>query len=252
MLVTVLTDEVRVVDSGSFRMERFDREGRAQGSEQMAEMVMSVPFRLSSEDEFLELRSPLMRREGEIQNDVLIRRTLAGIVSDTVLVLPGRLVRPREQVNAPETLWAVAGDMLLVAMNSDFRVEERSFDGKVARIFTLDVTPLPMSSARQEELLARVPERLRANATIHPNHPVIASMTEGPAGTVWIQTPVTSEPVAEASYEWQIFDSRGRFLGTLEMPSGFSARVVRHDRIYGVQRDDLGVQYVVRLRIEGL
>jgi hypothetical protein len=109
-----------------------------------------------------------------------------------------------------------------------------------------------MSSSRKEELLARVPERLRANATVHPNHPVISSIMEGPEGTVWIQTPVISEPVAEASWEWQVFDSRGRFLGTLSMPSGFAARVVRHDRVYGVQSDDLGVQYAVRLRIDGL
>jgi hypothetical protein len=36
------------------------------------------------------------------------------------------------------------------------------------------------------------------------------------------------------------------------MPQRFSPRLFHGDRIYGVWRDDLDVQYVMRLRIRGI
>ena len=49
--------------------------------------------------------------------------------------------------------------------------------------------------------------------------------------------------------EWDVFDAQGRFLGVVGMPERFTAMVFRDDRIYGLWRDEFGVQYVVRLRI---
>ena len=41
----------------------------------------------------------------------------------------------------------------------------------------------------------------------------------------------------------------GRFLGVVSMPPKFQPRLFVGDAIYGVQRDELDVQYVVRVRV---
>jgi hypothetical protein len=51
--------------------------------------------------------------------------------------------------------------------------------------------------------------------------------------------------------EWHVFDTEGRFLGTLDLGDFQPLRAVE-DKIYGVEADDLGVQYVVRMKIDGL
>jgi len=51
--------------------------------------------------------------------------------------------------------------------------------------------------------------------------------------------------------EWDVFDAKGRFLGVLMMPRDFARMTFRCDNIYGVWRDELVVQYVVRLLTVG-
>ena len=51
--------------------------------------------------------------------------------------------------------------------------------------------------------------------------------------------------------DWDVFDAEGRFLGVVSMPKRFAPRVFVDDKIYGVWRDELDVQYVVRMRIVG-
>jgi hypothetical protein len=51
--------------------------------------------------------------------------------------------------------------------------------------------------------------------------------------------------------EWDVFDSDGRFLGVVTLPHLFSPKLFRGEKIYGIGRDELEVQYVVGLRIVG-
>jgi hypothetical protein len=62
----------------------------------------------------------------------------------------------------------------------------------------------------------------------------------------------TFDPQDIGAPEWDVFDRQGRFLGVLTMPSRFQPLRVVDDRVYGVQRDELDVQHVVRLRVTGL
>ena len=49
--------------------------------------------------------------------------------------------------------------------------------------------------------------------------------------------------------DWDVFDAEGRFLGIVSMPPRFAPRVYRDGKINGVWRDELDVQYVMRLGI---
>jgi hypothetical protein len=47
-----------------------------------------------------------------------------------------------------------------------------------------------------------------------------------------------------------VYDRDGRYLGVVQMPERFQPRTFRGDKIYGVWRDELDVQYVMRVRVE--
>ena len=52
------------------------------------------------------------------------------------------------------------------------------------------------------------------------------------------------------SPDWDVFDSEGRFLGVVRMPDRFQPVRFLGTDIYGIQRDELDVQYVVKLKLE--
>ena len=93
--------------------------------------------------------------------------------------------------------------------------------------------------------------------------PAFNFINSGPSGTLWVQHVQKPSDLTEEQLEsynliedsgasdWDVFDSEGRFLGVVSMPERFAPRVFVGDKIYGVWRDELDVQYVVRLRIVG-
>lgn len=93
--------------------------------------------------------------------------------------------------------------------------------------------------------------------------PAFQAIMSGPAGTVWVQHVQPPSELSEKEFavwnvredwgapEWDVFDARGRFLGIVTMPRRFTPRIFRGDKIYGVWRDELDVQHVLRLRIVG-
>ena len=88
------------------------------------------------------------------------------------------------------------------------------------------------------------------------------SVTAGPDGTVMIRRPLAPEdleaipedaplgPGLFASQDWDVFDSDGRYLGLVTLPDRFEPMKVVGRSIYGTDRDEFDVQYVVRLAVE--
>jgi hypothetical protein len=80
-------------------------------------------------------------------------------------------------------------------------------------------------------------------------------------GTLWVQRllvpstlteqeAVTVDPTTGwGSPTWDVFDAEGRYLGKVEFPRRFSLQTLRGTSAYGVWRDDLDVEYAMRLRI---
>src|SRR5690606_18419581 len=91
------------------------------------------------------------------------------------------------------------------------------------------------------------------------DYPAYASILGGPDNTIWVQHVRTADQVEReggtfdaqdmGAPDWDVFDDDGRFLGTLTLPARFQPLRVIGQHVYGVQRDELDVQYVVRLRI---
>lgn len=94
------------------------------------------------------------------------------------------------------------------------------------------------SAARPSERAMRVVPRV---------YPPFQSFHRSRDGTLWVR-----RYIDEGVQSFDIFDEQGRLLGQPELPAGFgsmSVRSIREDRMYVIDTDELGVDYVVRLEI---
>jgi hypothetical protein len=93
-------------------------------------------------------------------------------------------------------------------------------------------------------------------------YPAYAMLMGGPGGTMWVQRIRTADDVQQGggtfdardvgSTTWDVFDGEGRLLGPIVMPDRFQPMRVQGAHIYGVLRDEMDVQHVVRLRVDGM
>ena len=66
-------------------------------------------------------------------------------------------------------------------------------------------------------------------------------------GTLWVR-----RRLGDGIDGFDVFDREGRYLGQPEVPAGLdsmSVRLITADRMYVIDADELGVDYVVRLEI---
>jgi len=216
--------------------------------------------------------------------DVVLLLASDGSVEDTLFTFPsGRTFQviggaPEFNFYTPEMVWLLADNTdVLFGVNDEYRITVQSADGTITRIVTMPFERRLVTEQDQQALLgfldqmwvnAGVPPallpRLHERVSFGESFPAFNAIQTGPAGTMWVQRVQTTADLTEEELEnfnafedsgapeWDVFDSEGRYLGVVAMPKRFAPRLFLGDQIYGVWRDDLDVQYVVRLRIRGI
>ncbi|HLV26283.1 MAG TPA: 6-bladed beta-propeller [Gemmatimonadales bacterium] len=214
-----------------------------------------------------------------IGGGVLLTRDASGSIQDTLVALPSTETFtmegnvPRLRMFSPEPLWTLLTDgRVVLATNDKYRVEMRSTEGSLTRIIQRQVEGGVVSEADKSTLLDRMremmgqqgvpPEALQlilGNTEFADRYPVLSDLLGGPDGTLWVQrvrpanemdfTGDGANAFDFGSRQWDVYDVEGRLLGAVELPPRFRPLHVEGDDIYGVQRDELDVQYVVRLRV---
>lgn len=213
--------------------------------------------------------------------DVIVRFRSDGSIADTLRAIPsGRTFSfaggaPQFHFFSAEPMWTVGPDArLLFASNEQFRLSVYGRDGGLERVVTMPVEKRPVEQSDQTILIDAI-ERLWRDAGVPPqamqqmrgaisfaeHFPAFMQFQPGPDGSVWVQRiqipsaiPASQReaynPMLDlGSSEWDVFDAEGRYLGVVRMPPRFQPVRFVGDHVYGVQRDDLDVQYVVRMRI---
>ncbi len=206
-----------------------------------------------------------------------------GLVKDTILQFPsGKTISvaggvPEINIYTPEPAWAVSDDMRVVyGVNDQYRLEIYGTDGTLERVFTMPFEQRPVGERDKRIVMdyletawldAGVPPqalpRLRSVVHFGEYFPAFAALQSGPDGTIWVQHVQAASDLSEDEMEnynliedsgaptWDVFSGEGKYLGTVEMPDRFAARVFRDNNVYGVWRDESDVQYVMRLRLLG-
>ncbi len=258
---------------GSFRLSLEDGlplQFRATGSGLLAKQVR--PFAFPGQPE---IENPMDRIE-RFAADGSVLDTLMTFESGETFRLTGGA--PEFNIYSPEPTWDISDEgKLYFAINDDYRVKAFTAGGELERIITKPFEKAPVTERDKEAMLgfmerawkdAGVPaqalEQLRNVVHFGEHFPAFASVVAGPAGTIWVQHIKTTADLSDDEYEsfnpiedtggseWDVFDAAGRYLGVVEMPHRFTPRLIRGERIYGVWRDELDVQYVTRLRVIGI
>jgi hypothetical protein len=139
-----------------------------------------------------------------------------------------------------------------VSDGTQARIEVRSLAGELTRVIALDAAPVPISEARKEQLLGMMPAMARDGAEVAANFPFITALREGPAGTIWASGTKIGESETAPATQWYVFGPDGVFRGAMDLPFSFYPVQARGDQFYGIARDSLGVNYVLRVRLDGL
>jgi hypothetical protein len=76
-----------------------------------------------------------------------------------------------------------------------------------------------------------------------PRRPAYDRLVVDDEGRLWLR----DWPGAHTDVEhWWVFDREGALLGSADAPRRARLMAVRHGQAWGLQQDDLGVEYVVR------
>lgn len=279
-------DTLFVPDRRNRRMNRFAPDGAFAGSRPLdPEDGHSVAFRANPSGILAEQISPLLYGTDGPGNtrDVVAFWTSEGARADTATTFTSARAdfqdagRVHTRWFAPEPRWDLTDDGdLLLGVGGDYRFRVISERGRTKRVITRAHEPRPLLEADEARVKLHLEDRWRtlgADAEqvtrlwsaqhFSERLPAFRALRAGPAGTIWAQrvkapsemaegeTPWFTWPSDWGSREWDVFDPEGRYLGVVTMPPRFAPSVFRDDRIYGRLHDELGVPYVVVLRVAG-
>ncbi len=217
-------------------------------------------------------------------NDAILLVANDGTVMDTLLRFPsgGTLnlggQTPEIKLFSPEPFWTISeGHRIAYGVSDEYRIGVYAPGGILERIITMPFEQETVSERDKRAVMGFLEEawlqagvppqaltQLRGIVQFGEFFPAFAQIRSGPQGTFWVQHYRSVGDMSDEELEnynvleesgapdWDVFNSEGRFLGRVTMPDRFAPRVFKDENIYGVWRDELDVQYVMRLRIVGL
>ncbi len=279
-------DTLLVPDMQNQRVNRYAPDGASLGSFRLSlENGLPMQFRATPSGILAEQLRPLAL-PGQptpemidaivvIEPDGTVVDTLKTFASGETFKLGGAV--PEINIYSPEPVWELTDEMrLLFGVNDRYEIGVYGPDGALERLIRKPFEAKPVADQDRQVVIdflertwgeAGVPpealSQLRNMVKFGDVFPAFSTIAAGPVGTIWVQHIQAASELSEEELEsynliedagardWDIFDSEGRLLGVISMPARFAPRIFRGEKIYGVWRDELDVQYVVRLRIVG-
>ncbi len=281
-------DTLLVPDIQNQRVNRYAPDGSSLGSFRISlEQGLPLMFRATPSGTVAEQVRPLSlpgQPAPENPEDAIVLLAADGTVTDTLMKFAsGGTLRFREagppeiHIYASEPVWELTDDLkLLFGVNDDYRIGLYAADAQLERVITKPFERQPVGERDREAIMkflerawsdagvpAQMLTQLRERIHFGEFFPAFATVVAGPYGTVWVQHVQPASQLSEEEFaafnpledtggpDWDVFDDQGRFLGVVTLPRRFAPRLFRDDKIYGVWRDELDVQFVVQLRIVG-
>lgn len=280
---------ILVADLGNQRLARFTLEGEALPAARL-DLTDGIPMawnrtpggEVLKQVRRMDLPGMAMGANGEPM-DFILRLGDDGAVRDTLAVFPagetftmsGPGGMPQIRLFAPERVWTtLEGPRVVTGLNSEYSLWLHTASGEAATIIRREFTRRPVTDREIEAFLdamrsawdeARVPaaavDQLLTNVEFEEHWPALAALLPGPEGTLWVQrvdpeTALDPEALTDlqsfqpGSPAWDVFDADGRYLGVVDLPTGFTPSRFTEESAIGIHRDELGVERIMRLRLE--
>ena len=280
---------IMIPDMGNQRVSQFGPRGEAMGSVPL-ELESGIPLLWTRSDDrnvYKQLRQmafPGMPAADAEPRDRIVRLDPETGEEEVLLEMPvgqsfGGMTAggvPEIRIFAPEPLWTVLGDgRVVTGSNDEYSLAIRSTSGEAEIVVRRALERRPVTARNESDLRALFAEAweeagvppqmagpLMDAVQFEPFWPALAQIVAGPEGTLWVQRVDPASSLDDltmddlqagrwGSPQWDVFSSDGDYLGVVEMPPRFTPMRFVGNHLYGVDRDDLEVQRVVRLRLEG-
>jgi hypothetical protein len=143
-----------------------------------------------------------------------------------------------------------------VGAATDYRLGQLTRAGDTLRVVEREYEPVELSTAQRDSIrdaLRPLRQRARNAASLPiPEHQrIFDGFVVDNHGYVWVQRSRTPD---ERATSFDVFDPEGRYLGAVRAPSVVESNptpLVRDDRMAFATTTELGVQFVVTVRIRG-
>lgn len=140
------------------------------------------------------------------------------------------------------------------------RISEIDFNGDTIFTAAVSYEPVPLAGERFDSVVtewiegaARGPARGRefVEAAYRPVYlPAVREFVAAEDGTIWLQRfdPVASD-AGENVHEWWVLNGEGNPVARALTPVGLEVKLITDDAVWGIVRDHLDVEYIVRHRL---
>jgi len=154
---------------------------------------------------------------------------------------------------SPDLIWAAAGDRVVIARNPEYVIDE-FVGGRLVRSIRRNVPPRAATAEAAKASLGDA-MRVRTDGGVRvcdvaevveqqgfaPHLPTIGRMTIAPDGGLWVQRYTVDKKAAAID----LFDSDGRYTGTIDDGSIFPIAFLPDGRLLTTQTDELDVERLV-------
>lgn len=145
----------------------------------------------------------------------------------------------------PEVVWAVGpGGHLWLANTSEYRLHEVTMAGDTLRTVLLRRAPVPLEGTERDSLAATSGFKEHELPAFRP---FFSRVDVAPDGLMWVGV-----RGRDGGFAWDVFDACGRHQGRVvpETRIGQPFAVAREGRLIGVAKDEMDLEYVVRLALQ--
>ena len=172
--------------------------------------------------------------------------------SEWYIVTEGGGMAPHLQAFSRSAIARAWGDLVIMGSNDRYEIRAYTPDGALARIVRREHDARGPTQADQDEHLAGRfaddTERERADALAEledmpllDSFPAFGRVLTDSRGYLWVEDyRLPGEPVPA----WTVFDSEGRVLGLMDLPSDLHVFEIGEDYVLGRVSDDLGIERV--------
>lgn len=160
-----------------------------------------------------------------------------------IVVVDRSIAEQAERAEFRVTKLTLEGDTLFsVAFAYVPRAIPEELPDSLVRAFATLPPSMPPRMAAGFPPPGRALELARASLFQPEFFPPVSMVVLGRDGSIWLRR----EDTGSAEHEWWILDEHGRLVGAVLLPRELSVMAAEQDRIWGLERDDLDVPYIVR------
>jgi hypothetical protein len=144
----------------------------------------------------------------------------------------------------PFLIWKLAkNDTIIYGYNEAYELQIFDPGGKLIKKIVREYDPVEITKEEKQEAEKKYSPRSKINYP--PFHPAYQYFTLDDEGKIYVQTFEKTED--GNGYYHDIFDSEGKCL--TKIPLSFTPRIFRKNKLYTVEEDEDGYQYVKRYKV---